>query len=248
MNNSLNNKTILVTGASSGIGQTTAITLSKLGVNVIITARNAENLNQTLSLMNKGTHQVISADLTKDDEILLLGKTVSAIDGWVHCAGKVLPVPVKFIKNKHIEDVFAVNFNSAVKLSAALINEKKLNSNSSVVFISSVSTLHSYFGGSLYIASKAALEGFAKTLALELLSKKIRVNTLQPALVRTPIYTSTIEAAVDDAEMKKHEARYPLGIGEPEDIANTIAFFLSDNSKWITGTCLKMDGGLTLGF
>lgn len=248
MNNSFHNKTILVTGASSGIGKTTAIHLSKLGATVIISARNNENLNKTLSAMHANSHKIIQADLTIEQDIDKLSKLIPPIDGWVHCTGKVLPVPVKFIKEKHIEDVFNVNFDSAVKLSAGLLGQKKIKNEASVVFISSVSTLHSYFGGGLYIASKAALEGFAKTLALELLPKKIRVNVLQPALVRTDIYISTVEAAVNDEEMKKHESRYPLGIGEPEDIANAIAFFLSNNSKWITGTCLKMDGGLTLGF
>lgn len=248
MNNSLQNKTILVTGASSGIGKETAIQLSKRGASVIISARNNEKLNMTLSAMQGNSHKTISADLTLADDIQKLSKLIPLLDGWVHCTGKVLPVPVKFIKEKHIEDVFSVNFNSAVKLSAAILEQKKLKNGASIVFISSVSTLHSYFGGGLYIASKAALEGFAKTLALELLPKKIRVNVLQPALVRTDIYTSTVEAAINDEEMKKHESRYPLGIGEPEDIANAISFFISDESKWITGTCLKMDGGLTLGF
>ena len=106
LNKSIHNKTYLVTGASSGIGQCTAILLSKLGAKVIITARNEEKLNNTLSLMESNTHQLIVADLTTDEGILNLTNKMGGIDGWVHCAGKVLPVPVKFIKDKHIEDVF----------------------------------------------------------------------------------------------------------------------------------------------
>lgn len=244
----MHNKTFLVTGASTGIGRSTAILLSRYGAKVIVSARNEKNLNETLSLMEGAGHKMVLADLTSDEGIAALSDQVQTIDGWAHCTGKVLPVPVKFIKGKHLEEIFSVNFNSAVKLSSVLLSAKKLNTSSSIVFISSVSTLHSYFGGGLYISSKAALEGFARTLALEVAPKKIRVNILQPALVRTAIYESTVEASLDKEEMNKHEARYPLGIGEPEDVANAIAFFLSDESKWITGTSLKMDGGLTLGF
>jgi NAD(P)-dependent dehydrogenase (short-subunit alcohol dehydrogenase family) len=243
---SLANKTILVTGASSGIGKVTAVELSKLGARIILTARNSEALNAVKNEM-RGDHLVFRADLSDLSHITKLCKDIPAIDGWVHCAGKVVLSPAKFVKEEQLSDVFSINFFSAIHLGAGLLKENKLNGNSSIVFISSVSTLHSYFGGSLYISSKAALEGYAKTLALELAPKKIRVNTLQPGLVRTPIYEDTVKYAVSQEEMHKHEKRYPLGIGEPEDIANAVAFFLSDASKWITGSNLKMDGGLTMG-
>jgi NAD(P)-dependent dehydrogenase (short-subunit alcohol dehydrogenase family) len=159
-----------------------------------------------------------------------------------------MPVPVKFIKESQLQDVFSVNYFSAVNLISELLMQKKINNNSSIAFISSVSTLHAYFGGAPYISSKAALEGYAKTLALELAPKKIRVNVLQPALVRTAIFDSTINAAIDKEKMNELVNSYPLGIGEPIDVANALAFFMSDSSKWITGSSLKMDGGLTLGF
>ena len=128
------------------------------------------------------------------------------------------------------------------------MQQKKLKENSSIVFISSVSVLHSYFGGAPYISSKAALEAYARTLALELAPKKIRVNVLQPALVKTAIYQSTADAAMNPEELALHEKKYPLGLGQPEDVAKASVFFLSDASQWITGAALKMDGGLTLGF
>lgn len=245
----LKNKKILITGASSGIGRATAILFSNLGANVIITSRNSERLNQTFSQLSQTTtHQQIIADLSLPEDITKLVSEIGNIDGIAHCCGKVLPVPVKFIKQQQLLDVFGVNYFSAVHLISELLKQKKINNNSSIAFISSVSTLHSYFGGAPYISSKAALEGYAKTLALELIPKKIRVNILQPALVNTAIFESTINASINNDEMEKLVSKYPLGIGEPIDIAHALAFFISDTSKWITGISLKMDGGLTLGF
>ncbi len=246
---SLKDKNILITGASSGIGKATAILFSELGANVIITARNEEKLDETYKALNPSIHHLkINADLTQVNDIKSLVKLLPAIDGIVHCCGKVMPVPVKFIKESQLQDVFSVNYFSAVNLISELLMQKKINNNSSIAFISSVSTLHAYFGGAPYISSKAALEGYAKTLALELAPKKIRVNVLQPALVRTAIFDSTINAAIDEEKMNELVNSYPLGIGEPMDVANALAFFMSDASKWITGSSLKMDGGLTLGF
>ncbi len=242
----LENKTILITGASSGIGRAAAIICAKLGAKLILTGRNQEQLKETADKCI-GDHAAILADLATDSGISTLSDACAAIDGWIHCAGKVLPVPVKFIQEKHLNEVFSVNFTSAVKLTSALLTRKKIKERSSVIFISSVSVLHSYFGGGPYISSKAALEGYARTLALELANKKIRVNVLQPALVKTAIYERTVEAAMSPEEMKNHEKKYPLGFGHPEDVANACAFFMSEVSSWITGSTLKMDGGLTLG-
>lgn len=244
---SLKDKTILVTGASSGIGRASAILFSQLDAKVILTARRENELKNTLSLMKKNEHLLIPCDATKDEEIKQLVSSLPPIDGWLHCTGKVFPMPIKFIQQKHLDDVFAVNYLSAVKLTTHLLQHNKIKSQGSIVFISSISTLHPYFGGALYVSSKAALEAFAKNLALELLNKKIRVNVLQPALVKTEIYYKTVEAAVSQEEMKKYESQYPLGIGEPEDVAHISAFLLSEASKWITGTFIKMDGGLSLG-
>jgi NAD(P)-dependent dehydrogenase (short-subunit alcohol dehydrogenase family) len=246
---SLAHKKILVTGASSGIGRATAVLFSQLDAELIITARNEEKLNETFSLLKPhANHQQISADLTANDDIKRMVTEGQAIDGFVHCCGKVLPVPAKFIQEKHLQDVFSVNYFSAVHTVSELLKQKKINNAASIAFISSVSTLHAYFGGGPYISSKAALEGYAKVLALELIPKKIRVNVLQPALVNTAIFESTIDAAINNDEMNKLISQYPLGVGEPEDIAHALAYFISDASKWVTGACLKMDGGLTLGF
>lgn len=240
----LKNKTILVTGASSGIGRATAILCDQLGANIIITGRNTEELEKTKGLLKNKTN-LFSADLSNEDEINQLITRLPEIDGFVHCAGIISPMPIKFLKSKHIDTVFKINFSSAVLLSSGLLTSKKLKDGASIVFISSVSAEHPYTGGAMYTSSKAALQSFAKGLALETASKKIRVNTISPALVKTKIWNQA-EEIYSDEEVKEIESRYPLGIGEPSDVANTAAFLLSAASKWMTGTIIKMDGGLLL--
>lgn len=240
----LNDKTILVTGASSGIGRAAAVLCDKAGATVVLSGRNEGELKKTQSLLTNPAEFFI-ADLSNEDGVNQLISEVPTIDGFVHCAGIIHPFPVKFLKSKHIEEVFSINFNSSVLLSSGLLATKKLNNGASVIFISSVSAEHPYTGGSMYTASKAALEAFARGFALESAAKKIRVNTLAPALVRTKILDLSEEMYTKE-ELKNIESQYPLGIGEPEDVANAIVFLLSDVSKWITGTTIKMDGGLLL--
>lgn len=240
----LNNKTVLVTGASSGIGRACAVLCDQLGAQVIITGRNEAELKATASQL-KNKHQIIVADLTHENQLSELVKNCNNLDGLINCAGIVKPLPVKFIKSKHISEMFEANFNSTVILCSELSSAKKLNNHASVIFLSSISSLHPYIGGALYSASKAALEAFCRTFAIEHATKKIRANVIAPALVKTKIFDET-ELATSEEEMKNYEAQYPLGFGEPIDIANCAAFLLSDASKWITGTTIKMDGGLLL--
>ncbi|HEX8517264.1 MAG TPA: SDR family oxidoreductase [Bacteroidia bacterium] len=240
----LENKTILITGASSGIGRAAAVQCDRLGASVVITGRNREELDKTASLLTRKS-LIIQADLSTEASIGHFLSELPSLDGFVHCAGIINPLPVKFVKQKHIDEIFTINFSSAVLLSSGLLSLKKLNADSSVVFISSVSSAHPYTGGALYTSAKSALEAFARGFALEASGKKIRVNTIAPALVRTPILERS-EEIYSKEEIKEIENRYPLGIGEPEDIANTIAFLLSPSARWITGTIITMDGGLLL--
>lgn len=245
----LTDKTILITGASSGIGKAAAILASQMGAHVIIHGRDDERLQHTLSqLKPSDKHQIIQADLSNANELIDFVKKCPALDGVVHCAGIVKPVPAKFIQPKHIEEMFSINYNAVVLINSYLLQQKKINNEASIVLISTISTQHSYFGGALYISSKGALEAYSRSLGLEVVSKKIRVNTLSPAMVRTEIYENTLKSTLNDEHAKKYASTYPLGIGEPEDVANSIVFLLSNASKWITGTVIKMDGGLTLGY
>lgn len=239
----LSNKHILISGASGGIGQACAILLSKTGASLTITGRNPEKLAITQGAC-AGKVVSVNADLTNPEEIENLVSSIDAIDGFVHTAGMVKPMPIKFIKPNHIQEVFNTNLNSSILLSTSLLKKKKVNIGSSFVFLSSISSQHPYLGGALYVSSKAGLEAFVKTLALEQ-SNLLRANIISPGLVRTNILEETKQATGSE-EMEKYEKKYPLGFGDPEDIANACAFFLSDRSKWITGTNLIMDGGLLI--
>jgi len=241
-------KHIIVTGASSGIGRCLAIMAAKEGARITAIARRSDELAALLielKVISTKQHACYTLDLTDDDAIRNFAELTDACDGIVHSAGKVFPLPVKFIKRKHVEDVWGINAISPIILTATLLSKSKIKNFSSLVFISSVSTQHPYFGGALYVSSKAAIEAYSRNLALELASKKIRSNVVSPALVKTTILEKTIEAS-DVAKLSDYEKNYPFGFGEPEDVASALLFFLSNESKWITGQNLILDGGLTL--
>ena len=242
----LKNKTILVTGASSGIGAETSIKVSEMGANLILSARNKKRLKETFAKLPKGNHQIIPADLTNSEDIQVLIKNIKGIDGIVHSSGIVRPFPVKFIGTKQINEMFDINYQGPVLLTSQLFRAKKINNGASLVFMSSISSQVPHKGGALYSGAKAAINTYSKTIALEYAIKNIRSNVINAAMVKTPIFDEA-EKAITKKMMDKHGERYPLGFGSPEDIANAIIFLLSDGSKWITGTEIKMDGGLTAG-
>lgn len=243
----LTNKKILVTGASSGIGRAIAIACAEMGAELHLTGRNAERLQETLELCdNKRLHTAWIGDLTNSDFLTEITKKIEPLDGVSFNAGIIYPFLIRYIKEDKINEVFQTNFNSTVLLTSALFREKKINNDGSLVYMSSISSQHPYNGGALYVSTKAALEAFAKSVALEYAGKKIRSNFLQPAMVRTPIFEQTFATQSAD-DQKAIESQYPLGFGETTDIANAVIFLLSNASRWITGQGIVMDGGLTLG-
>lgn len=247
MNNfTLRDKKILITGASSGIGAQTAISVSQAGGKVVLSARNEERLQQVFRKLSGMGHQIIPADLTEENEIDNLVSNVPKIDGLVLSSGIIRPFPVKFIGKKQIDEMFASNYSASVLLTGKLLKAKKINPSSSIVFMSSISSHFAHKGGALYAGSKAALNSFSKTIAIEHAHQKIRSNTICAAMVKTRIFDEA-EKAVSKEMMDKHGEAYPLGFGEPEDVANAAVFLLSNASKWITGTEIVMDGGLTAG-
>lgn len=244
---SLKNKVILVTGASSGIGRAIAVECSKMGATVILTARNEERLKETLSLMEyPELHQIVKADLSQKEELQdLVGKIEGKLDGVVQCAGFTIPKPFQFISGDDIDAIMDVNYKAPAILSQLLVKKKKLGKGSSIVFISSISGPYvSYIGGSMYSASKGAIDGVAKGMAIELASKSIRVNCVNPGMIETNILSS---GEISEEQLKEDTKRYPLGrYGKPEEVAHAVIYLLSDASSWVTGTNLKIDGGYTL--
>jgi NAD(P)-dependent dehydrogenase (short-subunit alcohol dehydrogenase family) len=241
----LRNKKILVTGASSGIGKETCQLLSSIGADIYVTGRNIERLEE-LRDNCENVKQVISADLTDEVAIESLVDSVPMLDGVVNCAGIIFPFPVKFIAEKHISSVFRINFDAQVTLNSMLFRKKKIQKSASIVFVSSVSSQFPYEGGALYTSSKAAIEAYSRAIALENAKHSIRSNVVSPGLVKTKIFDKTMEASSKE-ELENYEKNYPLGYGDPIDVANSIVFLLSDRSRWITGQNIILDGGLTLG-
>ena len=241
---SLENKTVLVTGASSGIGERTAIECSKMGANTIITARNSERLQNTFNQMEShpANGQII-ADLTKVEDIDRMVAEMPALDGVVLNAGVLKTMPVKNINEESMMNVFETNILSSIRFIQRMLKAKKLNANASIVFISSISTFQVKKGNSLYSATKGAINSFAKVLAVEVAARGIRVNCIQPGFIRTHVLDA---GAVTEEQLQEHFKKYPLGIGSPEDIAFPAIYLLSDAAKWVTGGVFTIDGGGTL--
>ncbi len=242
---SLEGKTILVTGASSGIGRASAIECSKLGAKVIITARNQERLSETFSLLQGEGHQVITCDLADENNINRLVEEVSEIHGLVNNAGFTKLLPVQFINGTDLNSLLSINTVAPIVLLQKLLKKKKIKRGTSVVFTSSMAGLgKSSVGNSMYAASKGAISAFIRCAAKELAPKGIRVNAVCPAMVDTGILDSgTITKEQLEADVKK----YPLGrYGKPEDVAWAIIYLLSDASSWVTGDNLILDGGVSI--
>ena len=245
---SLSGKSILVTGASSGIGRAIAIECAKMGAAVILTARNENRLKETLSLMDnsQAKHTIISIDLSSESQINELTDFIKGrIDGVVQCAGLVIPKPFQFISTKDLSTIMDVNYKAPVLLSQQLIKKRKLNKGASIVFISSISGVFiSYVGGSLYSGSKGAINGIVKAMAIELASKAVRVNCVNPGMIDTDIMS---DGTITKEQLLEDTKRYPLGrYGKPEEVAYAVVYLLSDASRWVTGTNLLIDGGYTL--
>lgn len=244
---SLKDKVILITGASSGIGRSCSVECSKSGARLILMARNEEELQKTVSMLAPGTQaELIIADIATcenleeliAEKVLVIGK----VSGFIHCAGVEKTLPLKKHTPQLYHDIFAVNVIAGFEIAKVLSLKKYKTEISSFVFISSVAGMVGEIGKAAYSSSKGAVISGARSMAMELSRSNVRVNSISPAMVNTPILESMFENIGEDAAeeiLKKH----PLGIGKPEDVANACIFLLSDAASWITGSNLVVDGG-----
>lgn len=242
---SLEGKTILVTGASSGIGRASAIECSKLGARVVITARNEERLKETLSAMEGDNHLVIPCDLSDEASIDNLVAELPEIQGLLNNAGFTKILPIQFISSEDLTSILGVNTVAPILLLQKLLKKKKLKKGASVVFTSSMAGIgFSSVGNSMYAASKGAISAFIRCAAKELAPKGIRVNAVCPAMVDTGILSA---GTISSEQLEENKKRYPLGrFGKPEEIAWAIIYLLSDASAWVTGDNLILDGGVSI--
>lgn len=245
----LNGKTILVTGASSGIGEATAIECSKLGANLIITGRNEVRLKATFDELVSSSsqlHKMVIADISTEIGINDLVSHMPPVDGMAINQGiTVGDKPIKFINEEDLTLVMRTNAFSHVLLTKNLIKKKLLNKNSSCVYTVSIGGTASHVpGNTIYGMSKCALESFVKNAAIELASRGIRCNGVCPGMIVTPLID---QGSISDEDKAKDAESYPLKrYGKPQEVALTIAFLLSEASSFITGASIVVDGGYTI--
>ena len=245
---SLEGKNILITGASSGIGRQCAISCSQMGANVILVARNEERLKETLGMMEGNGHTYYSSDL---NDISLIKGLITAIntnigklDGFIHAAGIEKTLPVKLLMTEDYENIIKVNTLSAFEFIRIFSNKKYFNDKGHIVLVSSITSVIGRSGVAAYAASKGAMVSAVRTMALELSKKNICINCVSPGTVLTPLMENFL-STLSEEDYKKRISGFPLGLGEPEDVANTCVFLLSDASRWITGQNIIVDGGYT---
>jgi NAD(P)-dependent dehydrogenase (short-subunit alcohol dehydrogenase family) len=237
---------VLVTGASSGIGQAAARLLSRLGARIVLVARDRQRLDAAAQSLDGSGHLLRTFDLADSAEIPgLIAELTAAdgpLDGLVHCAGIHGAAPLRALEARRCEEILRINVTSAAMLAKGFARKGCHSDGGAIVFLASVAGITGQAGIAAYAASKAAITGLTRALAIELAPAGIRVNCIAPGMVETGMterfrrkLTPEQNAAIDDA--------HPLGTGRPEDVASSVAFLLADTARWITGHTLVVDGG-----
>jgi NAD(P)-dependent dehydrogenase (short-subunit alcohol dehydrogenase family) len=238
----LHGKSVLVTGASSGIGRAVAVECARAGARVVIGGRNQERLDETIAMLDAaggaGAHLACAADLTDAAQLERLVEATGEIDGVVHAAGIDGVTPVRMLRQGFMQSVLDGNFMAPLMLTQKLLYKKSLRNGSSIVFLSSIAAHTGTVGVGPYSATKAALEGMMRCLALEIAPRGMRANALAPGMVDTPLINK------DRAWLDEKAKMYPLGLGRPEDVAYAAIYLLADVSRKVTGTRMHLDGGI----
>ena len=244
----LEGRTVLVTGASSGIGRETAALLSRLGARLVLAGRDEGRLAETLAMLEGEGHATAPFDLDRTEVIAQWVKDLSRahgpLGGMVHAAGIRSVVPLKMVDAHDAEQALRTNVATAILLAKGFRQKGVHGNPASIVLISSVAGLAGEAGLAVYSACKGAILALTKSLALELARDGIRVNAVAPAFVKTPMYEAAIRQLTPE-QLAEMEAAYPLGIGSALDVAHAAAFLLGDASAWTTGATLVVDGGFT---
>lgn len=237
----LKDKTVLVTGGSSGIGRGIAIECSKAGAQVIIVGRNEAKLKDTVQSLSGEGHQYIIGDLTQENDITAIVNKLPKLNGVVHCAGIGHRKMCKQILPEDVDTVMNINFKAPVLLQSSLLANKKMQAAASIVFIASKAAESPSAGNAIYSASKGAIISYSKCLAIELASRQIRVNCICPAMVWTDLI---LHGTATKEDLEQEQLKYPLKrYGQPVDVANLAIYILSDASAWMTNSCLDLTGG-----
>ena len=216
-----------------------------MGAELFITGRDEQRLGEALRSLEGDNHRMVTADLSDSESVEKIVAESSELDGIVHSAGITNPVPFQFVSESKLTDVFSVNFTGPALLTQKLLSRKLLRRGASVVFISSVSGVYcSSYAGSMYSASKGAVNGLVKGMALDLSPRQVRVNSVCPGMIETNILE---DGRISKDQLEEDKKRYPLKRhGKPEEVAYAVIYLLSGASSWVTGTNLLIDGGYTL--
>lgn len=241
---SLEGKTILITGAASGIGKETAIESSKMGAKIVAVDLNADGLNALVPQLDGEGHLTFDGNLCNDEFLKLLAENAPVLNGVFLCAGVSDTTLVKFLTEEKIDRVFNINVKAPVMMLKYLLKKKKVADGGSLVWMSSYGAEKVEPGLGIYAASKSAVNGFMRAYAKELIGKKIRSNSIMPMMIKTELISTL--TTISEEDWKKQEAIYPLGFGAPQDVARVAMFLFSDASRWITGAQFKMGGGSDL--
>lgn len=245
---SLEGKTVLITGAAGGIGSATAGLCVQLGARVVLTDIREEALNATFSALKESQtgepNLCFVADLTNSNQLEALVELCPQIDGLVCNAGVMKLALTQFISEEVLTRIQKINLNAPILLTRSLLKKKKINKGGSIVFTASAAGVFRVsIGNGIYATTKCGIDAFMRTVAMEMGPKGIRCNSVNPGMVETALISS-----FTDEQKEKEKLNYPLRrFAQPVDIANGIAYLLSDASSFVTGTALKIDGGMTLG-